>query len=81
VVYLPAQRILVEAHSYSPGPPNAPLPSAVPPNATTLYNNIQRLKLNVATIAPIHGRGPVPMSKYRFPTKKPSTASVRLRAI
>src|SRR5207249_124226 len=36
VVYLPAQRILVEADSYSPGPPNAPLPSAVPPNATTL---------------------------------------------
>ena len=64
VVYLPAQRILVEAHSYSPGPPNAPLPSAVPPNATTLYNNIQRLKLNVATIAPIHGRGPVPMSEF-----------------
>ena len=64
VVYLPAQRILVEADSYSPGPPNAPLPSVVPPNATTLYNNIQRLKLNVATIAPIHGRGPVPMSEF-----------------
>src|SRR3989454_2532498 len=64
VVYLPAQRILVEADSYSPGPPNAPLPSAVPPNAATLYNNIQRLKLNVATIAPIHGRGPVPMSEF-----------------
>ena len=65
VVYLPASRILVEADSYSPGPPNAPLTGPVPPNATTLNNNIQRLKLNVATIAPIHGRGPVPIAEFR----------------
>ena len=64
VFYLPASKILVEADSYSPGPPNSPPPSAVPPNAITLYNNIKRLKLNVATIAPIHGRGPVPMSEF-----------------
>jgi hypothetical protein len=30
-----------------------------------LYNNIQRLRLNVATIAPIHGRGPVPFAELR----------------
>ena len=65
VVYLPASRILVEADSYSPGPPNAPLPPVVPPNAITLNNNIQRLKLNVATIIGIHGRGPVPMAEFR----------------
>jgi glyoxylase-like metal-dependent hydrolase (beta-lactamase superfamily II) len=64
VFYLPASRILVEADSYSPGPPNAPPPSPVPPNAVTLYKNIQRLKLNVATIAPIHGRGAVPMAEF-----------------
>jgi glyoxylase-like metal-dependent hydrolase (beta-lactamase superfamily II) len=64
VFYLPASKILVEADSYSPGPPDAPLPTPVPPNAVTLYNNIQRLKLNVATIAPIHGRGAVPMSEF-----------------
>jgi hypothetical protein len=28
-----------------------------------LYDEIQRLKLNVATIAPIHGRGPVPIAE------------------
>lgn len=65
VAYLPASKILVEADSYSPGPPNTPPPSPVPPNATNLYNNIQRLKLNVVTIAPIHGRGAVPMSEFR----------------
>ena len=64
VFYLPKPKILVEADSYSPGPPDAPLPSPVPPNAVTLNDNIQRLKLNVATIAPIHGRGPVPMSEF-----------------
>jgi glyoxylase-like metal-dependent hydrolase (beta-lactamase superfamily II) len=64
VFYLPASRILVEADSYSPGPPNAPPPSPAPPNAVTLYKNIQRLKLNVATIAPIHGRGAVSMTEF-----------------
>ncbi|PWT98409.1 MAG: MBL fold metallo-hydrolase [Terriglobia bacterium] len=65
VVYLPALRVLVEADAYSPGPPNTPPPSPPPPNAVNLYNNIQRLKLNVATIAPIHGRGPVPVAEFR----------------
>jgi glyoxylase-like metal-dependent hydrolase (beta-lactamase superfamily II) len=64
VAYLPGPKILVEADSYSPGPPNAPAPATPPPNAVTLYNNIQRLKLDVSTIAPIHGRGAVPMSEF-----------------
>ena len=64
VAYLPASKILVEADSYSPGPPNAPPPSTPPPNAVALYDNIQRLKLDVATIAPIHGRGAVSMSEF-----------------
>lgn len=36
-----------------------------PPNAVKLHDDIQKLKLNVATIAPIHGRGAVPMAKFR----------------
>jgi glyoxylase-like metal-dependent hydrolase (beta-lactamase superfamily II) len=60
---LPA-KILVEADSYSPGPPNAPPPSPVPPNALVLYDNIQRLKLDPVTVVGIHGRGPVPMSEF-----------------
>ena len=65
VAYLPGPKILVEADSYSPQAANAPPPSPAPPNAVALYNNIQRLKLNVATIAPIHGRGAVPMAEFR----------------
>ena len=65
IVYIPGPRLLVEADAYSPGPPKTPPPSPAPPNAVNLYDNIQRLKLNVATIAPIHGRGPVPFAEFR----------------
>ncbi|MGB7219073.1 MAG: MBL fold metallo-hydrolase [Vicinamibacterales bacterium] len=65
LIYLPRSRILVEADAYSPGPPDAPPPAIPPPNAVTLYDEIQRLKLNVATIAPIHGRGAVPIAELR----------------
>jgi glyoxylase-like metal-dependent hydrolase (beta-lactamase superfamily II) len=65
LIYLPKQKILIEADAYSPGPPDAPPPATPPPNAVTLYDEIQRLKLNVATIAPIHGRGAVPIAELR----------------
>jgi len=64
MVYLPGPKILVEADSFSPGPPNAPMPSTPPPNAVTLWDNVQRLKLDVATVVGIHGRGPVPMAEF-----------------
>jgi glyoxylase-like metal-dependent hydrolase (beta-lactamase superfamily II) len=64
-IYLPGPKILVEADAYSPGPPDAPPPATPPPNAVALYDEIQRLKLNVATIAPIHGRGAVPIAELR----------------
>jgi hypothetical protein len=65
LIYLPGPRILVEADAYSPGPADAPIPPMPPPNAVKLYDEIQRLKLNVATIAPIHGRGAVPIAEFR----------------
>jgi glyoxylase-like metal-dependent hydrolase (beta-lactamase superfamily II) len=65
VAFLPGPGILVEADSYSPGPPNTPPPPAPPANAVSLYDNIQRLKLNVRTIAPVHGRGAVPFAEFR----------------
>jgi len=65
LIYLPGPKILVEADAFSPGPPDAAPPATPPPNAVTLYDDIQRLKLNVATIAPIHGRGAVPIAELR----------------
>ena len=65
LVYLPGPRILVEGDAYSPGPADAPVPPMPPPNAVTLDDAIRNLKLNVATIAPIHGRGAVPIAELR----------------
>jgi glyoxylase-like metal-dependent hydrolase (beta-lactamase superfamily II) len=55
VAYLRKEKILVEADSYNPpAQPNAPTPSPLSPYTTNLVDNIDRLKLDVATIIPIH---------------------------
>ncbi len=64
-VYLRKPKILVEADAYNPGPPDAPVPQTPPPNAVALFDAIQGLKLDVATIAPIHGRGPVSFAEFK----------------
>jgi glyoxylase-like metal-dependent hydrolase (beta-lactamase superfamily II) len=56
MVYLPRERLLVEADAFSPADPGTAAPAAPSPFALNLYENIQRLKLDVAQIAPIHGR-------------------------
>lgn len=63
LIYLPKSKILVEGDAFSPGPANAPPPPTPAPNAVKLYEDVQRLKLNVTTIAPIHGRGAVPFAE------------------
>ena len=63
LVYLPKPRILVEADAYGPGPADAPPPATPPPDAVKLYDDVVKLRLNVGTIAPIHGRGPVPIAE------------------
>ena len=56
MVYLPKEKLLIQADAYTPLPPNAPPPS--PPNANNvnLVDNIERLKLAVDRILPLHGR-------------------------
>ena len=53
IVYLPAQKILINA-DMGPPPANAP-ESAINANTIALYNNMKRLKLDVVTHVPIHG--------------------------
>ena len=56
MVHLPKEKILVEADAYTPGAPNTPAPAV--PNAlhVNLVQNLDRLKLDVAQILPLHGR-------------------------
>ena len=56
LVYLPGPRILVE-DAYSSDALNKPPPATPLAVEVALYDEIERLKLNVATIAPVHGRG------------------------
>ena len=53
--YLPKEKILIEADVFTPPAANAP---PAPPNqeAANLADNIQRLRLDVQHIAPLHGR-------------------------
>jgi hypothetical protein len=60
MVYFPAEKVLSEADAYSTPAPNAPPPAVANPFAVNLHDNIVRLKLDVARLAPIHGRvGPL----------------------
>ncbi len=66
IVYFPKDKILSEADAYTPGEPGVPAPTGVRPHVFTanLMKEIQTLKLDVATIAPLHG-GVVPFSEMQ----------------
>lgn len=54
-VYLPAEKILIEADAYTPAAANAPAPTSPNPYSVNLYENIRKLNLNVERIAALHG--------------------------
>lgn len=61
--YLPKEKMLFEADEFTPpgpgappaGPGGSPYPPIVVGLHVSMYKNIQRLKLDVATIVPLHG--------------------------
>jgi glyoxylase-like metal-dependent hydrolase (beta-lactamase superfamily II) len=55
-VYLPEEKILINADLWGPPQPGAAPPANVSQGAVALYNNIKRLRLDVALHVPIHGR-------------------------
>jgi len=63
IVYLPAERLLIQADLYNPPAANAPAPASFP-FAANLLENIQRLGLQVDRVVGIHGR-PVPFSEFQ----------------
>jgi glyoxylase-like metal-dependent hydrolase (beta-lactamase superfamily II) len=65
LIYLPAEKILIEADAYTPLAPNAPAPTSVNPYASNLLDNVEKLKLNVDQIAALHGPGVVKLDDLR----------------
>jgi glyoxylase-like metal-dependent hydrolase (beta-lactamase superfamily II) len=65
MMYLPKEKILVEADDYTPDAPGVPAPSGPRPKMfeANLSKQLQRLKLDVVTIAPLHGVV-VPFSEF-----------------
>jgi glyoxylase-like metal-dependent hydrolase (beta-lactamase superfamily II) len=57
IVYFPKVKILAEADAYTPDEPGLPAPSGIRPPVfmANLMKQIQTLKLDVATVAPLHG--------------------------
>ena len=56
MVYLPKEKLLIEADGYTPLPPNAPPPTIANLNNLNLIDNVERLNLQVDRILPLHGR-------------------------
>ncbi|HYJ96761.1 MAG TPA: MBL fold metallo-hydrolase, partial [Burkholderiaceae bacterium] len=56
LVHLPKEKILIEADAYTPLAPGAQPPATPNANNVNLIDNIERLKLPVERIAPLHGR-------------------------
>jgi glyoxylase-like metal-dependent hydrolase (beta-lactamase superfamily II) len=62
MVYLPKEKVLIQADAFSPVAPNAKYPTPPNPFSVALANNITRLKLAVDQHLPLHGRI-VPMAE------------------
>ena len=56
MVWLPSEKLLIQADAYTPGPPNSPAPPAPNPNHVNLVANIDRLGLAPDRILPLHSR-------------------------
>ncbi|MBI3050519.1 MAG: MBL fold metallo-hydrolase [Acidobacteria bacterium] len=63
MAYLPRERILIEADIFTPPAAGAQMPATPPPAAVNLYDNIRAYRLDVQTIAPLHGRV-VPFAEF-----------------
>ena len=54
LVYLPKEKVLLEADGYNPQAATATPPTPPSPYTVSLYDNIQRLKLDVQRVVPVH---------------------------
>jgi hypothetical protein len=64
MAYLPKEKLLVEVDVYTPPAPNTTPPAQPNPASVNLYDNIERLKLPIDQILPLHGRK-VPLAELQ----------------
>jgi glyoxylase-like metal-dependent hydrolase (beta-lactamase superfamily II) len=62
MVYLPKERLLIEADAFTPLPPNTPYPAPPNPFSVNLADAVARLGIGVDQLLPLHGRI-VPLSE------------------
>ncbi|MDD5460058.1 MAG: MBL fold metallo-hydrolase [Methylococcales bacterium] len=55
LIYLPAEKILIEADAYTPLAASAPAPAKPNPYSVNLYENVHHLNLDIRKIAALHG--------------------------
>jgi glyoxylase-like metal-dependent hydrolase (beta-lactamase superfamily II) len=65
LVYLPKEKVLIEADAYTPTAADVPPPKTPNPYSVNLYENIQKLKLDVNQIAALHGPRVVTLADLR----------------
>jgi hypothetical protein len=75
MVYLPAEKLLIEVDAWAPAAPNVPPPAAPGPFAVNLNENIQRLKLDVKHIAALHGPRLATMADLSAAIAQPTAAT------
>ena len=56
MVWLPAEKMLIQADAYTPGAPNSPPPAVPNGNQVNLVANVERLGLQPERILPLHSR-------------------------
>jgi glyoxylase-like metal-dependent hydrolase (beta-lactamase superfamily II) len=80
LIYLPKEKVLIEADAYTPITANATPPSTPNPYSVNLYENIQRLQLDVGQILGIHGPRAVTVADLRTYIGLPATEAVKGKA-
>ncbi len=71
MAYLPSEKLLIEADAFTPGAAGAPPPATPNANNVNLVQNIERLKMSVDRILPLHGRV-VPVAELYAAIGKPA---------
>ena len=71
MVYLPKERLLIEADAFTPACAERQPPATPNANNVNLIDNVERLKLSVDRILPLHGRV-VPLADLYTTASRPA---------